>query len=213
MKTDDLIALLATGAAPVDRRAAPRRLALASAAAVGAALLLMWLLLGLNPQLPAYLALPMFWVKAGFGVLVAAAATLALQRLARPGWRLSWVGAGLALPFAAVWALGLAALLAAPPAERMHDWMGSTWTACMVWIALLAVPGVVAALWLLRSMAPTRPVLAGAVAGLWAGGIAAFAYALHCPELAAPFIASWYALGIAIPAALGAALGPRLLRW
>ena len=28
-----------------------------------------------------------------------------------------------------------------------------------------------------------------------------------------PFVATWYTLGIALTAALGALLGPRLLRW
>jgi hypothetical protein len=38
-------------------------------------------------------------------------------------------------------------------------------------------------------------------------------YSLHCPETAAPFVAFWYLLGISIPTAGGALLGPRLLRW
>jgi hypothetical protein len=38
-------------------------------------------------------------------------------------------------------------------------------------------------------------------------------YALHCPELAAPFLAIWYLLGMLIPTAIGAWLGPRPLRW
>jgi len=38
-------------------------------------------------------------------------------------------------------------------------------------------------------------------------------YALHCPELAAPFIGLWYLLGVLIPAGIGALIGPRLLRW
>jgi hypothetical protein len=33
------------------------------------------------------------------------------------------------------------------------------------------------------------------------------------PELATPFIATWYLLGMLIPTAIGAWLGPRLLRW
>lgn len=213
MKTDELIALLAADAAPVDPRAAPRRFAIASAAALAAALAAMWLLLGINPVLRDYLALPMFWVKVGFGGLVAAAAAAALHRLARPGWRVGWTGWAVAAPFVAVWTIALAALWAAPPAERMHEWMGSSWAACMLWIGVLAAPAAFAVVLVLRTMAPTQPRLAGAVGGLWAGGIGAFAYALHCPELAAPFIGSWYALGIAIPAALGALAGPRLLRW
>jgi hypothetical protein len=39
------------------------------------------------------------------------------------------------------------------------------------------------------------------------------AYALYCPEMAAPFVAIWYLLGMLIPAAAGAVLGPLLLRW
>ena len=36
---------------------------------------------------------------------------------------------------------------------------------------------------------------------------------LHCPEMAAPFVAVWYLLGMLIPAAVGALIGKRLLRW
>ncbi|HWT72548.1 MAG TPA: NrsF family protein, partial [Oxalicibacterium sp.] len=38
-------------------------------------------------------------------------------------------------------------------------------------------------------------------------------YCLHCPELAAPFVGFWYVLGMLIPTAAGALLGPRVLRW
>jgi len=38
-------------------------------------------------------------------------------------------------------------------------------------------------------------------------------YALHCPEMAAPFLFIWNGLGMLAPAAIGAAMGPRLLRW
>ena len=65
----------------------------------------------------------------------------------------------------------------------------------------------------MRGLAPTRPVRAGAAAGLLAGALAATAYTLHCPESQAPFLAVWYLLGILAPAAAGALVGPRLLRW
>jgi hypothetical protein len=38
-------------------------------------------------------------------------------------------------------------------------------------------------------------------------------YALHCNEMQAPFLAVWYLLGMLLPAAMGAAIGPRWLRW
>jgi hypothetical protein len=48
---------------------------------------------------------------------------------------------------------------------------------------------------------------------LLAGATGALVYTLHCPELAAPFLAVWYLLGMLVPAAVGLLLGSRLLRW
>ena len=78
---------------------------------------------------------------------------------------------------------------------------------------MLALPALALALSALRGLAPTRLALAGAAAGLFAGGAGAFAYAFHCPELEAPFLGAWYVAGMLIPAALGALPGRRLLRW
>jgi hypothetical protein len=65
----------------------------------------------------------------------------------------------------------------------------------------------------LRGLAPTRPALAGAAAGLLAGGTGATVYALHCPELAAPFLAVWYVAGIALTVLAGTLAGASVLRW
>jgi len=46
-----------------------------------------------------------------------------------------------------------------------------------------------------------------------AGGVGASVYGLHCPEMTAAFVVTWYSLGVAACAAVGALLGPRLLRW
>ena len=91
--------------------------------------------------------------------------------------------------------------------------MGQTWRSCAWSIGLIALPVFVAVLAALRGLAPTRPAAAGAAAGALAGGAGAAIYALHCPELAAPFLAVWYVLGIALPVVAGALIGPRLLRW
>ena len=64
-----------------------------------------------------------------------------------------------------------------------------------------------------RRAATTRPVAAGFAAGVMAGSVGAFGYALSCPEASPAFVATWYTLGIALTGALGAALGPRVLRW
>ena len=65
----------------------------------------------------------------------------------------------------------------------------------------------------MRTMAPTHLRGAGALAGFASGALAALVYSIHCPELAAPFVGTWYVLGILIPTALGALSGERLLRW
>jgi hypothetical protein len=65
----------------------------------------------------------------------------------------------------------------------------------------------------MKGFAPTRLRLAGAAAGLAAGATGAAVYSLHCPELAAPFLGTWYVIGVLIPTAAGALIGPRVLRW
>jgi hypothetical protein len=117
------------------------------------------------------------------------------------------------LPVAVLAALAAASLASAEPALREALIFGDTWTDCIVNVAILAIPAFVGALWVMRGLAPTRPAMAGAFCGLFAGAIGAFAYALHCPEMAAPFLAAWYTAGIAVPIVAGAVLGRFVLRW
>ena len=70
-----------------------------------------------------------------------------------------------------------------------------------------------ALVFVVRQFAPTRLRATGAVIGLAAGAASATLYSLHCPEAGASFVLTWYSLGIAAATAIGAALGPRLLRW
>jgi hypothetical protein len=214
MKTDDLIALLAADTTPVARHAAPRRLALALAAGLPLAAVVMLLLgYGVRPDIAQAVFWPMFWLKLLFPAVLCLAALVVLQRLGRPGVRpgASWLG--LVLPVLLVWAMAGASLAAAPPESRAALVLGQTWRTCSASIALISLPLFMTALVALKSLAPTRPAWAGACAGAMAGGAAATLYALHCPELAAPFLAVWYVLGIAVPVACGALVGPRLLRW
>jgi hypothetical protein len=103
--------------------------------------------------------------------------------------------------------------LAAPSPARGHLIFGRTARVCPFLITMIAAPLFIALVWALRGLAPTRLRLTGAAAGFAAGSIGALAYSLHCPELAAPFIGTWYLLGITISATLGAWAGPQLLRW
>lgn len=213
MKTDDLIAALATAPPPVDPAAADRRFLLRLALGALLALPLMLVFLGPRPDLAAAVALPMFWVKLGLPAFVGGAAWLLLARLAHPGMRAGKAGAAALLPLALMAGAGALVLLRAPQPERLGLLLGATWRECLLNIGLLSLPVLLLALHALRGLAPTRLPLAGAAAGLFAGAAAAFAYAFHCPELAAPFLGAWYVIGMLIPTAAGAVLGRRALRW
>jgi hypothetical protein len=213
VKTEELVALLARGAGAVERGAAVRRLLASLALAFIAALLLMQALYGVRATLAQDTALWMFWAKLAFVAAIAVAGLAAVLRLGRPGAALARLPLALAAPVAAMWLLAFAELALAAPGERAALVLGQTWQQCSFRIAILSLPAFAALLWAMRGFAPTRPALAGAAAGFCAGGVGALAYTLHCPELAAAFLATWYVLGVLLPAAAGAALGPRLLRW
>ncbi len=213
MNTDDLVAMLAAQAQPVRRHATARRLG--QALALGVPLSLAWLLAGygLRPGLAGSLVLPMAWFKLLLPAVLALGAGVALHRLARPGVDVGRAWLGVALPLAVLWTLGALTWLQAAPEAREALLWGQTWRACAFNIAGIALPVFAGLLLALRGLAPTRPALAGAMAGLVAGAAGAAVYALHCPELGAPFIATWYSAGMALTTAAGAWAGRRWLRW
>ena len=213
MQTDELVRMLARGLEPTPPGAAQRRWTLALAASVPIAGGLMLVVLGLQPDLQRVATLPMFWLKLVLPLALCAGALQAASRLARPGATLGASAVWLATPVLVIWGVAALALLNAAPAARPTLLFGDTWQVCPLYIASLSVPMLMATLWALRGLAPTRLRLAGAAAGLLSGAAAAGVYALHCPELAAPFIAVWYLLGILLPAVVGALVGPRVLRW
>ncbi len=213
MNTSELEAMLARGAGAVQHPAAARRFALGLGWGALGATLLMSVLLGVRHDLDQAAGLPMFWVKIAFAAVLVAGSVAAALRVSRPGAVLGRAPVTVALALAAIWLLAGADLLAADPGARTALVFGRTWRVCPWNIALLSVPGFAAAIWAMRGLAPTRLRLAGASAGMLAGALGALVYSLHCPEQAAPFIAVWYVAGIAIPAAVGALVGPQLLRW
>lgn len=214
MKTDDFVALLARTAGPVAPNVPRRRFTAALGWGMFGTMLAMAVSLGVRSDLAEVVLLPMFWLKIAFPSAVAVATCYLAVRLALPGARLGRApGTTIAALFAAVWLLAIAALLSAAPAERSHLVFGTTWLECLVSIPLLSLPVFAAVVWAMKGLAPTRLSLAGGAAGLLAGAVGAAVYALHCPELEAPFIAIWYVLGMLVPAIGGALIGPHLLRW
>ncbi len=213
MKTNELIDLLSAGESAVDRRVLGRRLAIALFAGGLGALLLMAALFGVRPDLAEVSRTPLFWAKVALPGSLAPLALWLSSRLARPGVSggAAWVLLG--LPVLAVWLGGALELAGVPVEARAGLILGKTWRTCALNIALLSVPAFISVFWALRGLAPTRLRLAGAAGGLLAGATATLAYCLHCPEMGVSFWGVWYLLGMLIPAAVGALIGPLVLRW
>ncbi len=213
MKTDELIVLLARDATPVKRGMLSARLILFALLGALAAFVIMVPWLGIRPDLADAVTGTTFWMKAVYTFGLGVAGLALAERLSRPGAK-GLFGLVLAVAFIGVIVVIAVNQFMSTPREQIEDAvMGTTWDSCPWRILVLSIPGLAAILWTMRSFAPTRLVLAGAVAGLLAGGIAATVYGLHCAETGAPFVAIWYSMGVILSAVVGAIVGPRVLRW
>jgi hypothetical protein len=212
MRTEELIGALA---ADHGRRSLAPGASLALAMLGGTLLvaLAFALWIGPRPDFAAAAATIRFPFKFVLTLCLAAAALGAAARLARPEAALGrWRWALLAAP--ALLALAVAAeLLAMPAASWWPRLVGTNAGMCLTIIPLLSIAPLALALPALRRGAPTRPALAGAAAGLLAGGIAATFYAANCFDDSPLFVAAWYPLAIGLVALAGALIGTRALRW
>ncbi|MBP0590272.1 DUF1109 domain-containing protein [Paraburkholderia sp. LEh10] len=213
MRTDDLVNLLSNQVTRVDRGLVARRFVKALVLGALGSLVLMTLVFGVRHDLAVVARTTLFWAKVAFPLAIAIGALLAVTRLGRPGARTGYGWALIALPFIAVWAAGMLTLDNAPSAGRWALVLGRTWRTCPFNILLLSLPTFPAVFWAVRSLAPTQLRLAGAVAGLLASSVATIVYCMHCPEMSPAFWSVWYAIGMLVPAGIGAWLGPKLLRW
>jgi hypothetical protein len=213
MKTNDLIAMLATEASATPTVSPLRRCAQATAAGVAISLALVLTMWGLNPELNALAHTQAFWVKVVWLVLTCTFAMPVVMHLSRPGVAAGRGVWGIAAALVGMAMLALAQVATVDADTGMQLMLGGSWQICSASIAALSVPLLAALLWMLRGMAPTRPAMAGASAGLMAGTLASLVYSLHCTETAYAFVAVWYVAGIAMTTGVGALLGLRLLRW
>lgn len=211
MKTEELISLLARGAGAAPRGVVARRLgcAMSLGLAAGVGMAFVW-----PGFIPAEMYLyPAPWFKLSYATVLAAAALWLASRLARPGARTEAPAVTTALVVLTAAMTGLSAWQATPPEARMGGLLGHSWWDCPWFVLTISLPALAALLWAMRGLAPTHTRAAGFAAGLLAGAMGAGAYALACTELAVSFVAAWYTLGILMTGALGALLGPRVLRW
>lgn len=211
MRTDDLIRGLAADVRPT--RGLGAGLAVALAAGLVGSLVLFVLILTLRAGMPGLLADPRILLKFAVSLSLAGAATLTALRLVRPGVaaaRASWL---LAVPVVLL-AGGVAGeLLTRPSSDWMPGLVGHSALYCTALVPLMSAPLLGAALLALRRGAPSSPALAGAAAGLLAGGIGAALYALHCGDDSPLFLMVWYGIAITLVTGAGALIGRRVLAW
>jgi hypothetical protein len=214
MRTSDLIDQLSSTLSPTPAGQARRRLGWGLALGAMVAVAAVLVILGWRPDFGAALGTWPLWMKWIFGLTLAAAAMGSCYRLSRPEGK--WgrmLPLALAAPFLVLGAAGLAEISRVPNPLARTLWLGHSAVHCPWIIASLAVPVTIGVLWAMRGLAPTRLRWAGFAAGCLGGAVGVMAYAIYCTESAASFVATWYSAGVLMPALLGWAIGPRVLRW
>lgn len=213
MTTDDLISKLGGELAPVPAYAVERRVVTGIAMGAGASLVLMSGWLGFRADWPEAMLTAAFWMKWAYTVSLAVLALALTAHVARPDapvLKRLWI---LAAPVAALALFSAWELSTTPVAGWKAMWLGVSWRECSLHVAMLAAPVFAGLLWSFRQLAPPNTAVAGAAAGLASGAFAATVYCLHCPEVSATFVITWYSLGMVAASVLGALAGSRLLRW
>jgi hypothetical protein len=212
METDQLIRTLAADNA---HRARPvgftLALALVAAAPVSVAIFLASL--GVRADVMTAMHNPFFNLKFAVTLALAIPAIAISLHLSRPeaslhGW--AWL---LLIP-AGLLVAGMSGEMMMPQRlPMMTRLVGNNSRTCLMAIPAMSLPLLAAALIGLRHGAPTRPAVAGALAGLLSAGLAATLYASHCTDDSPLFVATWYTLAAALVAAIGALAGSRVLRF
>jgi hypothetical protein len=212
MDTDQLIRTLA---ADNTHRARPVGFALmlARLAAAPVSLLMFFTEFGVRPDIMVAMGNPFFDLKFAVTLSLAIAAIAVSLHLSRPEASLRGFGWLLVIP-AGILTAGIGGEMMMPQRLPMiARLVGKNSWVCMTAIPLLAMPILAGALIGLRHGAPSRPAVAGAVAGMLSAGLAATLYASHCTDDSPLFVATWYTLATALVTAIGALAGSKLLKF
>src|SRR6266852_1237997 len=212
METDRLIRTLAADNAHRERPVGiVLALALLTAAPVSAAMFFDEL--GVRPDVMAAMRNPFFDLKFAVTLALAISAIAVSLHLSRPEASLRAFGWLLLIP-AGLLVAGISGEMMLPQRlPMMTRLVGSNSRTCLTAIPLMSLPLLAAALIGLRHGAQTRPVVAGAIAGLLSAGLAATLYASHCTDDSPLFVAAWYTIATALVTAIGALAGSRVLRF
>jgi hypothetical protein len=212
METDDLIKALAADARR-SRLSTPAAWSGAVLAAVAVAGIVFFSLLGARPDIVGAAQTFRFLFKFVVTIALAASAFGPLTMLSRPDADARALMARLAIAPALLAAGIIAELTISAPDTWSTKLVGTNSLVCVTFIPLIGIGPLALLLLALRHGAPSQPTLAGAMAGLTAGGVAATFYAAHCTDDSPLFVATWYTIAIAVLTALGALTSRRFVHW
>jgi len=213
MQTDELIQSLTKELPPV--RANAMSLALLRALMLGAlgTVVIFAIFYGPRADLGSVWKSWPVLMKLTYALSVALCAWILCEKLARPGSKSDRLMLLPLIPIIMLLGIALSTSWHAPVELRHYLWLGHSALICPLNIALLSLPMFGSLIRGLRRAAPTQLRLTAAAAGLMSGAVAVLFYSFFCTETSVPFVASWYTLGMLLPAAYGAVMGERLLRW
>ena len=209
MKTDELIAHLASRAAPVQPLSSPAVRALAWSAVAVASAAAGIVIFGARPDLGVVLSEPTFmWPLVAAGVTAAVAAGASLV-LAVPGSERSPALRGSSVTLGALWALMLVVFVI----RAGHGFAGAShWPICFIRaIAVGLAPGIVL-FGMLRRAAPLRITWTSALAATAAIAAGAMAAQISCPIDDAAHALLGHFGPVLVLGLLGAATARRMLR-
>lgn len=213
MNNPTLFASLCADLTPVKRANVERQIAMSGLIGGGVSLAALMSTLGIQPGLSTIANVTPLAIKASFAVSLAAVGFTALLKLARPDGRPTDLPKKVAAIFVLLASIALVQSGHVNNADDAKLLLGASWQSCSLRIAALSVPMTAMIGWAVRRQAPIHLRSAGTVVGMTAGAGAAAIYALACTENSSAFVLVWYSVGIALSAAIGALLGPYLLRW
>jgi hypothetical protein len=209
MQTDDLIARLAAGLAPVRRVAPPWRAALTW---LGLALLVIGgavAIFGFRHDIAQRVMLPEEQINLLAALLTGVAAAFAAFQLALPDRDSRW--ALLPLPFAVFWLSGLGWGCLRDLAEHGSLRLGVSF-ACMRFIIGFGVPLTAAMLWMARHAAPIRPGPVAVLGGLAAAAVASVGLSLVHHLDAAAMVLIWHGGSVLLVMLASWLWGPRAMQ-
>jgi hypothetical protein len=180
----------------------------AAALSLAVAVIMVFVLIGVRPDLMAAVQRSPFHFKVASTLSLACVGHFLARRAGRPG--------GTALTFIPLVPSMLLLALGGATDTSGLPLMGNSAMSvphCVGSILVVSVPALWMILAVLRTGAPTQLGFAGAAAGLLSGAVGAAVYTLACTNDGRPFVAIWYTLAILTMTSLGAVIGRRVLAW